>query len=122
MPVIYAMQFLAIQKKVFDRLNEGDQATMREVLIRVYKEINDQSPLDAVNAKGALAKNGIVSVTPNSGEFEHLRKVMADNNREMAKQGLYSLKLLEKMQQYIDEFSNAADEPDSTAKAASGSR
>jgi TRAP-type C4-dicarboxylate transport system substrate-binding protein len=104
MPVIYAMQFMAIQKKTFDKLGAADQEIVREVLTRVYSEINLQAPIDAANAKEALTNSGITSVEPDMGEFEQIQKVMAENNRDMAKQGMFSLELLETMQRHIDEF------------------
>ncbi len=56
---------------------------------------------------------------------EQIQKIMAENNRDMAKQGLFSLELLETMQRYIDEFRSehesaqeAAAKDDTTAVAA----
>ncbi len=123
MPVIYAMQFLAIQKKKFDKLESADQEIVREVLTRVYSEINEQAPIDAANAREALANSGITSVEADQGEFAQIQKVMAENNRDMAKQGMFSLELLELMQRHIDEFRSehvttdrpAADENEATA-------
>lgn len=104
MPVIYAMQFLAIQKRVFDKLSASDQVIVRDVLTRVYSGINEQAPIDAANARAALVNSGITIVQPNAGEFERIQKVMGENNRAMAKQGLFSLELLETMQQHIDHY------------------
>lgn len=115
MPVIYAMQFLAIQKRVFDKLSAEDQLVMREVLTRVYGEIDEQSPADAADAKKALANNGIESVEPNDGEFERMQEVMAQNNLEMARQGLFSLELLRVMQGHIDDFRRSNGDGDSIA-------
>jgi len=114
MPVIYAMQFLAIQKKKFDKLEPADQEVVRDVLTRVYSEINEQAPIDAANAREALANSGITSVEPDRSEFEQIQKVMAENNRSMAEQGMFSLELLETMQRHIDEFRRehaTADQP-----------
>ncbi|MBT8079832.1 MAG: TRAP transporter substrate-binding protein DctP [Gammaproteobacteria bacterium] len=108
MPVLYAMSFMAIDKRVFNKLSAGDQAIVSEVLRRVYKEINDNGPLDAANAKDALANSGIQSVQPADGELEKIRRVMADNNRDMARQGLFSLQLLEQMQGHIADFRNGS--------------
>lgn len=101
MPVIYAMQFLVIQKRVFDKLSTDDQMVVREVLTRIYSEINKQSPADAVNAKAALVNNGIESVVPAAGEFDRMQALMLENNYAMAKQGMYSLELFQQMQDYI---------------------
>ncbi len=104
MPVIYAMQFLAIKKSVIDKLSADDQAVMREVLTRVYSEINDQNPIDATNAKEALTNSGIERIRPNEGEFDRLQETMVEINRDMAKQGMFSIELLELMQRHIDEY------------------
>lgn len=104
MPVTYAMQFLAIDTKVFNRLESQDQAIVREVLESVYHEIDLEAPTGAISAKKALSSNGVKMVTPNDGEFEKLRDLMTINNRKMAEEGLYSLELLEVMQGHIADF------------------
>ena len=128
MPVIYAMQFMAIQKRVFDKLSAEDQVVMREVLSEVYSEINEQAPVDAANARDALANSGIIVVEPNSGEFEEIQKIMSENNLDMAKQWLFSLELLETMRRHIAEFRSehaAGQDPlanDEATAAATGNR
>jgi TRAP-type C4-dicarboxylate transport system substrate-binding protein len=122
MPVIYAMQFMAIQKRVFDKLSADDQAVVREVLTRVYAEINEQAPLDAENARDALVNSGLIVVEPDAGEFERIQEIMAANNREMAKQGLFSLELLETMQRLIDEFHAGQAANDNAVAVAAGNR
>ena len=96
--------WIAIKKSVINKLSSDDQAVMRDVLTRVYDEINDQNPVDATNAKEALANSGIESIAPNEGEFDRLQKVMAEINRDMAKQGMFSVELLELMQRHIDDY------------------
>ena len=116
MPVVYAMQFMAIQKRAFDKLSADDQVVMRDVLTRVYSELNDESPAAAVNAIEALVSSGVESIVPDEGEFERMQKVMAENNRDMAQQGMFSLELFEKMQRHLDEYrSEHADKHESAA-------
>lgn len=103
-PVIYAMQFLAISKRQFNKLTGDDQGVLREVLTRIYAEIDEQSPIDAIAAKQSLANNGIQTVQPDAGEFESIRKVMNENNRDMAKAGMFSLEVLEQMENFLREF------------------
>lgn len=109
-PVIYAMQFLAIHKRQFNKLSGDDQGVMRDVLSRIYAEIDEQSPKDAVAAKQALASNGITAVDADAGEFDSIREVMTENNRDMAEAGMFSLSVLEQMEAYLAEFRNGEAE------------
>ena len=63
--------------------------------------------------------NGIESVVPDEGEFGRLQKVMTENNYAMAKQGIFSLELFQKMQDYIVEYRRGqADNKKATATEA----
>lgn len=106
MPVAFAMTFLAISKRTFDRLSAADQAVVREVLAGVYRKIDGKAPAESENAMQALEKIGIESVEPEPGQFGELQQTMAEFNREMAVDGAYPLDLYEEMLGYIAEFRN----------------
>jgi TRAP-type C4-dicarboxylate transport system substrate-binding protein len=120
MPVIYAMQFTAIDKKVFNKLSAEDQAVMHEVLGAVYDALNEDAPGEATNAVDALGKNGVQSVEPNAGEFAEIQKIMAENNRDMAKAGMFSLDLLDTMQAHISDYRAEQAAANETSELASG--
>jgi TRAP-type C4-dicarboxylate transport system substrate-binding protein len=120
-PVIYAMQFLAIRNNVFDRLSPGDQAIVSDVLRDVYRELDRQSPQDADNAKEALVNNGIEEIEADSAEFQQIRDVMADNNQVMARQGMFSAEVLKTLQSHLDQYRDGQQaEGDAQAAADSG--
>ena len=106
MPVAFAMSFLAISKRTFDRLSDADQAVVREVLAGVYRSIDEKAPAESENAMQALKNIGIENVEPEAGQFDELQQTMADFNREMAVDGAYPLELYEEMLGHIDEFRN----------------
>ena len=111
-PVIYAMQFMAISKRQFEKLSADDQAVMREVLTRVYAEIDEQSPKDASAAKASLVNNGIQAVDADAGEFDSIRQVMAANNRDMAKAGMFSESVLDQVETYLNEYRSERESAD----------
>ena len=123
MPVLYAMGFLGIQSKVLARLDDADRAVVTEVLSRIYAEVNAASPQETLNATQALINIGLENVEPNEGEFERMRDLMVETNRDMAKREMFSLELLDEMQGHIDEYRNCnRASGDGNGTAASGNK
>ena len=103
-PVLYVMGFMAIQKKTFDRIDAADQVIVREVMTRVYADVNSRSRDEYVNGIEALLSVGLEIVEPDAGEFERIRKITVDTNRRMAEEGMFSPELLAEMQAHIEAY------------------
>lgn len=106
MPVAYAMSFLAVEKRIFNKLSGDDQAVMKEVLTDVYTKIDRNASAESLNAMQALEKIGIEKVAPDEGQFAELQSTMAESNRAMAGEGVYPIELYDQMQAYLAEFRN----------------
>ena len=104
MPVLFAMSFLAISSRTFDKLTDADQQVVREVLEEVYAKIDANAPAESKNAMNALVNIGIQKVIPDDGQFHELQQTMDKANREMATEGVYPLALFEQMQQHIRDY------------------
>lgn len=113
MPVLFAMGFMAIDKRAFGKLDAADQEIVNEVMTRIYADMDALSADDSTNATDALFKIGLEDVQPDDGEFSRIQVIMRENNREMAERGLFSMELLEEMQLHIDEFRNGNGPADS---------
>jgi len=110
MPVLYAMSFLAINKRAYDKLSEGDQAVLQEELRGVYAKMNDNAAADSQNAVDALQKIGIQRIEPDDGQLEELQGIMSRANREMAEEGVFPVPVFEELQRHVREYrSNQAD-------------
>jgi len=59
LPLNYLTAMMVIDKKVFNKLSEADQAVIREVMGRVYREIDQQNLTDNNEARKALIKQGV---------------------------------------------------------------
>ena len=59
LPLNYLTAMMVIDKKVFDKLSEEDQAVLRDVMGRVYREIDRQNLTDNIEARKALIKQGV---------------------------------------------------------------
>ncbi len=106
MPVVFGISFLAISKRMFDRLSAEDQAVVSDVLAGVYANIDEKSPAESANAMQALQTIGITHVEPADGQFAELQQTMSEFNREMAVDGAYPLEVYEEMLSHIEDFRN----------------
>ena len=104
MPVLYAMSFLAISKRAYDRLSEADQSVVRDELRGVYARMNENAEAESQNAINALKKIGIQRVEPDDGQLEELQGIMSQANREMAEDGVFPLLVFEELQRHVQEY------------------
>ncbi len=118
MPLLYAMSFLAIDKRTMDKLSAEDQAVMTEVLTEAYARMDAQSSIDSLDAIKALISIGINRVDPDDGELDALLSTMAVTNLAMAKKGILPLALYETMQGHISDYRQAG--PHAKAGTSSG--
>jgi TRAP-type transport system periplasmic protein len=115
LPILYSMGFLAIDDRAFNRIDEADQAVVRDVMSRIYAKWDSENQQDADNALQALIKSGIEAVEPASGEQEKLQGLMKRQNRIMADKGLFSESLLEEVLTHIDTYRSEFDSDESVA-------
>lgn len=106
MPVAYAMTFLAIDKRTFNKLSEEDRGIVKEVLTGVYEKIDRNADAESKNAIEALVKIGIQKVAPDDGQFAELQQTMAESNRNMADEGVYPIELYEQMLAHLADYRN----------------
>lgn len=90
LPLSYFIGTLAIDKKTFAKIAPADQAVVREVMTRVFKDIDAQNRKDNVSAYGALMKQGIKPVKPNAAEAAEWEKNGELAAAQMIKDGIVS--------------------------------
>lgn len=103
-PVLFAMGFMAIDERALRKVSAEDREVVSDVLNAVYARVDSASEQEGEQAIEALLSVGIENVAPADGEIERIRAAMADTNRRMAEQGMFSMQLLEEMQSYVNEF------------------
>lgn len=90
LPLSYFVGTLAIDKKAFGRIAPADQAVVREVMTRVFREIDAQNRKDNVSAYGALLKQGIKPVKPTAAEVADWERNGELATAQMIKDGIVS--------------------------------
>jgi TRAP-type C4-dicarboxylate transport system substrate-binding protein len=90
LPLSYFIGTMAIDKKTFAKLAPADQAVVREVMTRVFRDIDAQNRKDNVSAYNALMKQGIKPVKPNAAEIAEWEKNGEMATAQMIKDGIVS--------------------------------
>jgi TRAP-type C4-dicarboxylate transport system substrate-binding protein len=63
-PLLYTYAVLSVDKKAFSKISPEDQKSVREIMGRVFQEIDRQNREDNVKAMEALRNQGIEFITP----------------------------------------------------------
>ncbi len=116
MPLLYAMSFLAVDKRTMNRLSPEDQAVMKEVLSETYAKMDAKSSLDSADATEALVEIGIQKIDPDEGELDELLATIADTNLAMAQKGVLPLSLYETMQRHISDYRNGSPQQETAGQ------
>lgn len=104
MPLVYTMGFMAVDKRALKKVDAADQSVVQEVMSRMYSDFDKLNLEDNEEALQALLNSGIESVVPDKSDFDNIRKILMQSNRELAEQGEYSVSLYDEMIQYVEEY------------------
>jgi len=106
LPLLYTMGFMVIDKRAFKKIEVADPEVVRQVMTRIYAELDEASLSDNLEAMQALLNTGIKRVDLNPAEASEIRSALSRSNRSMAEQGEYSLDLYNEMLQFVEEYRN----------------
>ena len=104
LPLLYTAALTAIDKRAFNRLKPDDQAVVREVMTRLYREYDAKSAIDDIEAKEALVNSGVQRVVVDPADAAEIRRVVLASNRRLGQQGEFSLDLYDEMLGHIEEY------------------
>ena len=96
-PLSYAYGLLAVDRKVFAKVAPQDQQVMRDVMGRVFKEIDRQNRSDHISAMKVLQKNGIQFVEPTAEAAAEWRAAGLEVTRKLLESGRISRQALEQL-------------------------
>ena len=104
LPLAYTLGFMAIDERAFKKISAADQEIVREVMERTYQNFDKVNLVDNRGARDALINAGIESVPFELEEYEAIREVLAQSNRQLGESGVFSLQTFEEMMGYIAEY------------------
>lgn len=104
LPVAYAYGAILIERKAFARIAPPDQTLVREVMQRVYRQLDERSMADNDRAMQALRESGLQQVKPDLAELQSWRGIVTGSHREQARAGVFDLALLDQLQGLLDDY------------------
>lgn len=106
LPMTYFVGTLAIDRKAFSKIDTTDQAIVREVMARVFREIDLQNRKDNLAAYAALIKQGIKPVKPTAQELAEWARFSGIASEQMEKQGIVSPQAASQFNAHLAAFRN----------------
>lgn len=101
LPLSYFVGTLAIDKKVFAKIAPADQAVIRDVMTRVFRDIDQQNRKDNVAAYAALLKQGIKPVKPSAQELAEWERFGEQATAQMEKDGIVGAQVSAQLNGYL---------------------
>ncbi len=110
-PLMYLVGFLAIDRKVFDKLSPGDQRILRETVAASAARLDAESRGGERNAKEALRNQGIEFVTASSEvELQRWHDISAQALVKLRGMGRYSETMISEILRLLEEYRAAHPE------------
>ena len=104
LPLVYTLGFMAVDKRAFDKISAADQAIVREVMERTYRNFDKQNLVDNNGARDALLNAGIQSIPIDIAEYQKVREALMKTNEKFGDEGHFPRALYDEMLGYIKEY------------------
>lgn len=104
LPLSYIVGVLAIDSKAFGRIDPADQQVVREVMTRVFRDMDRQNRQDNLAAYSSLLKQGIKPVKPSAQEMAEWEKSAALATDQIEKAGIVSPAVMQILEGHLKTF------------------
>jgi len=104
MPLLYSTGLLIIDKTAFNKLSKQDQQIMRDVMGRVFSEIDHQNRIDNESAFAAIRSQGIELVKPDPNQLQEWRRYAEAATGRLIESGKISKDIVRAIKQHLNDF------------------
>ncbi len=103
-PFLYIYGVLAVARKVFEKLSPDDQRAFREIMGRVFQELDRLNRQDNVKAKEALRKQGIEFIKPDADDLKQWYDNAAAIPERLVKAGKLSREMVNTLESILEDY------------------
>lgn len=106
-PLLYAYGIFVLDQRAFDKLTPGQQTIVRQVMGRVFKQIEQQNLADNDKALMAIKKQGVKFLTVPKPVMKKWREVGAAAATQLVKKKLLSQQIVDTLEKYLADYRKA---------------
>jgi TRAP-type C4-dicarboxylate transport system substrate-binding protein len=103
-PFLYIYGVLAVARKVFEKLSPDDQRVFREIMGRVFQELDQLNRQDNVKAREALRTQGIEFVKPDDDALKQWYDNAAAIPERLVKAGKLSREMVNTLESVLEDY------------------
>lgn len=105
-PVLYFYAAFAISEKAFNKIDTKDQATVRRIIGKAFKELDQQNRKDNLDAYKALTASGITIHKPSAEQMKPWLSVADQSRNDFAKAAGVSPAKVKEVLQLLEQHRN----------------
>lgn len=104
LPMVYLFGILALDRKAFSRIAPADQAEVRRIMTRVWREMDAMNRDDNVEALEALRAQGIEFIEPTTEARDAWYLRAEPINRKIIEAGHISPAAIDKLESHLNDY------------------
>ena len=104
MPLLYGSGTLVISKRAMNKLKAPDRTIVKNILNKVFIEIDKQNQKDNIAALAALKTQGITFIKPEPKQLAEWKNLARQGNIDLVAKGFTSKKMYNLVTKYIAEY------------------
>lgn len=106
-PLAYLVGLLAVDKRVFDRIDAADQAIVRREVAHVVETLDELTRGGNAQAAEVLHRRGFTFVRPDASEIAHWRQLADDSIERLIDKGALSREGIELVRRHLSDYRHA---------------
>ncbi|HPA14988.1 MAG TPA: TRAP transporter substrate-binding protein DctP [Desulfobacterales bacterium] len=111
-PIVYIYGFLSVDKKTFSNISPEDQKILREVMGRVFREIDRRNRQDNVKALEALRNQGIQFVKPSPDALNEWHTKVSEIYKQLVEMDRVSRHIIDVLDKNLADYHSQHAEAD----------
>ena len=104
LPLVYLFGILALDRKAFSRIDPADQAEVRRIMTRVWREMDTMNRDDNAQALEALRNQGIEFIEPAPDARDMWYRRAEPINRQIIEAGHISPAAIDKLERLLNDY------------------
>ena len=111
-PFLYIFGVLAVDRKAFLKISPGDQKIFREIMGRVFKELDQRNREDNIKALETLRKQGIKFVKPSAEALKEWCQDASEVPKRLVETDRLSQEMVDTLESLLKDYRTKESNPD----------